>query len=222
MQDKIKLLMVEDHKLLRVGLKAIFEEYPGLDVIAEAEDGQMAIDMAKKFNPDVVLMDIGLPIMDGIEATKRIKEYNNNIKVVVLTSHSDENEVIQALIAGADAYAMKDIKTEYLITVIKSCKEGALWLDASISTPIKEKIKGLYQQSKPQSRASFKSEHANLTEREYEVLKLVVEGKSNSEIADDLSISEHTAKAHVCNIIQKLVVDDRTQAAVKAIKEGIV
>ncbi len=222
MQDKIKLLMVEDHKLLRVGLKAIFEEYPGLDVIAEAEDGQMAIDMAKKFNPDVVLMDIGLPIIDGIEATKRIKEYNNNIKVVVLTSHSDENEVIQALVAGADAYAMKDIKTEYLITVIKSCKEGSLWLDASIAAPIKEKIKSLYQQNKPQSRASFKSEHANLTEREYEVLKLVVEGKSNSEIAEALSISEHTAKAHVCNIIQKLVVDDRTQAAVKAIKEGIV
>lgn len=222
MPNKIKLLMVEDHKLLRVGLKAIFEEYPTLEVIGEAEDGETSVKLAKELNPDVVLMDIGLPVMDGIEATRRIKEYNPDIKIVILTSHSDENEVMQALAAGANAYAMKDIKTEYLILVIESVNEGAIWLDPTVARIVKEKNPSLLQGGKPQSRANFKADHANLTEREYEVLKLVVDGKSNSEIAQDLSISEHTAKAHVCNIIQKLVVDDRTQAAVKAIKEGIV
>lgn len=222
MQDKIKLIMVEDHKLLRVGLKSIFEEYPILDVIGEAEDGQTAVKLAKELNPDVVLMDIGLPIMNGIEATKKIKEYNPEIKVIVLTSHNTEEEVLEVLSAGANAFAMKDIKTEYLIMVIQSVNEGAFWLDPAIAKNVLEKKPALLSQPKPQSRAAFKAEHSNLTEREYEVLKLVVEGQSNSEIAKTLSISEHTAKAHVCSIIQKLVVDDRTQAAVKALKEGLV
>ncbi|OGI21816.1 MAG: hypothetical protein A2287_05055 [Candidatus Melainabacteria bacterium RIFOXYA12_FULL_32_12] len=221
----MKLLMVEDHKLLRVGLKAIFEEYPSLEVVGEAEDGQTAVKLAKELNPDIILMDIGLPIMDGIEATRKIKDANPDVKIVILTSHSDENEVMQALAAGANAYAMKDIKTEYLIMVIESVNEGAIWLDPTVAKIVKEKNPALLHGpngNKSQSRSDFKADHANLTEREYEVLKLVVEGKSNNEIANDLKISEHTAKAHVCNIIQKLVVDDRTQAAVKAIKEGIV
>lgn len=222
MPNKIKILMVEDHKLLRVGLKAIFEEYPNLEVIGEAEDGQTAVKLAKELHPDIILMDIGLPVMDGIEATRRIKETNPDMKVIILTSHSDENEVMQSLAAGANAYAMKDIKTEYLIMVIESVNEGAIWLDPVVAKIVKEKNPTLLQGKTTSSRSNFKAEHANLTEREYEVLKLVVEGKSNNEIAHELNISEHTAKAHVCNIIQKLVVDDRTQAAVKALKEGLV
>lgn len=221
MQDKTRILMVEDHKLLRVGLKAIFEEYPNLEIIGEAENGKQAVKMATELKPDVILMDIGLPEMDGIQATRKIKEMYPDMKVIILTSHTDENEVNQALDAGANAYAMKDIKTEYLIMVIQSVNEGAVWLDPTIAPLVKAK-QGQAYAGKPQSRASFKEQHANLTEREYEVLKLVVDGKSNNEIAQELNISEHTAKAHVCNIIQKLVVDDRTQAAVKAIKEGLV
>jgi DNA-binding NarL/FixJ family response regulator len=222
MTEKIRILMVEDHKLLRVGLKAIFDEYPNLDVIGEAEDGPQAVKLARELKPDVVLMDLGLPVFSGIEATRRIKESNPEIKIVVLTSHTDEKEVLDSLAAGANAYAIKDIKTEHLITVIQTVNQGALWLDPAVSEVIMQKKTSLQASNKPYTRASFKADHANLTEREYEVLKLVVDGRSNNEIADELKISEHTAKAHVCNIIQKLVVDDRTQAAVKAIKEGIV
>lgn len=221
MPDTTKILMVEDHLLFRVGLKSLFSDFPALSVIGEAGDGEEAVRLADELKPDVILMDIGLPGMSGVEATKKIKEKHPDMKVIILTSHSDENEVMQCLSAGANAYAMKDIKTDYLMMVIQSVKEGALWLDPQIVPIVKSKNPNLLQ-VKPQSRASFKAEHANLTEREYEVLKLVVDGRSNSEIAEELNISEHTAKAHVCNIIQKLVVDDRTQAAVKAIKEGLV
>ncbi|HSA06531.1 MAG TPA: response regulator transcription factor [Candidatus Gastranaerophilales bacterium] len=222
MTEKIKLLMVEDHKLLRVGLKAIFEEYLNLEIVGEAEDGQEAVKLARELKPNIILMDIGLPVFSGIEATRRIKESNPDIKIIILTSHTDEKEVLEALAAGASAYAMKDIKTEHLVSVIQTVNQGAFWLDPAVARIVTQKKTILHSNNRPYTRATFKADHANLTEREFEVLKLVVDGKSNNEIADLLKISEHTAKAHVCNIIQKLVVDDRTQAAVKAIKEGIV
>ncbi len=221
MEGKTKILMVEDHKLLRMGLKSILEKYPSIEVIGEAEDGEEAIEMAKRLKPDVILMDIGLPKIDGLQATKKIKESNPNIKIIILTSHTDRKDVLQAISYGASAYAVKDIKTDYLIMVINSVKEGAIWFDPAIAPIVRSKNMS-DSSDKVSSRSAFKAEHANLTEREYEVLKLVVDGRSNAEIADELKISEHTAKAHVCNIIQKLVVDDRTQAAVKAIKEGLV
>lgn len=219
--DAIKVLLVEDHKLMRVGLKSLFEEYPDINVIAEAQSAKEAIEKIRMSKPDVVLMDIGLPDMTGIEATKKILEQFEGIKVIMLTSHISEQEVLDALAAGANAYAMKDINTEILMMVIKTVKDGALWLDPKVVPIIREKNAGIIPQ-RQLSRATFKAQHSNLTEREYEVLKLVVDGKSNNEIAQCLTISEHTAKAHVCNIIQKLVVDDRTQAAVKALKEGLV
>ncbi len=217
----ITVLMVEDHKLLRVGLKSLFNDCQDIKVIGEAETGKEAVEKAKLIKPDVILMDIGLPDFNGIEATKRILNNSPEQKIIMLTSHSTEKEVMDSLSAGAYAYVLKDINTELLMMVIKSVKDGAIWLDPKI-VPLIRNQSSCFIPQKQSSRASFRAQHSNLTEREYEVLKLVVDGKSNFEIANTLTISEHTAKAHVCNIIQKLVVDDRTQAAVKAIKEGLV
>ena len=221
MQQTINILSVEDQKLMRIGIKSLFSDYPEIQIIAEARDGKEAIEKAKLTKPEVILMDIGLPDISGIEATKKILEYNNNIKVIMLTSHISEQEVTDSLTAGASAYVLKDIVTEILMMVIKTVKQGAMWLDPHIVPYIREKNCGIIP-ARQLSRAVFKERHSNLTQREYEVLKLVVEGQSNSQITKTLTISEHTAKAHVCNIIQKLVVDDRTQAAVKALKEGLV
>ncbi len=217
----INILLVEDQKLIRVGLKSLFEGQNELAVISEAQSGKEAVEKFRPVRPDVVLMDIGLPDISGIEATKKILEIDNRAKVIILTSHLSEQEVIEALHAGACAYVMKDINTENLKMIIKTVKEGAMWLDPQVVPILREKNCGVIP-PRQMSRAMFKEQHANLTQREYEVLKLVVDGKSNNEIAQELTISEHTAKAHVCNIIQKLVVDDRTQAAVKALKEGLV
>lgn len=217
----IKVLLVEDHKLMRVGLKSLFEEVNDVEIVSEAQDGKEAIEKYKIIHPDVILMDIGLPDISGIEATKKILELNSGAKVIMLTSHLSEAEVLESLQAGACAYVMKDINIEILRMVVKTVKDGAMWLDPQVVPIIREKNCGVIP-ARQMSRAMFKEQHANLTQREYEVLKLVVDGKSNLEIAKELTISEHTAKAHVCNIIQKLVVDDRTQAAVKALKEGLV
>ena len=217
----IKILLVEDQKLIRVGLKSLFEDQNEIIVSAEAQSGKEAVEQFKITQPDVVVMDIGLPDISGIEATKKILEHDSKAKVIILTSHLSEQEIIDALHAGACAYVMKDISTDALKMIIKTVKDGAMWLDPQVVPILREKNCGVIP-PRQMSRAMFKEQHANLTQREYEVLKLVVEGLSNHEIAEELTISEHTAKAHVCNIIQKLVVDDRTQAAVKALKEGLV
>lgn len=217
----IKLMLVEDHKLMRVGLKSLFEPKDGMEVTSEAQSGKDAVEKFRTTHPDVTLMDIGLPDIDGIEATKQILELNTNAKVIILTSHLSEKEVIDSLESGACAYVMKDINTDILKMIIKTIKDGAMWIDPLAVPILRDKNGGLVPQRK-MSRAMFRNQHADLTQREYEVLKLIVDGKSNNEIAQELTISSHTAKAHVCNIIQKLLVDDRTQAAVKALKEGLV
>lgn len=217
----IKILLVEDQKLMRIGIKSLFCDYPEMEIIGEATNGKEAIEKSKLIKPDIVLMDLGLPDITGIEATKQILEYNNNIQVIILTSHITEEEVTASLRAGASAYVIKDIATEFLMNIIKMIKLGAMWLDPQIVPFIRDKNCGIVP-ARQLSRSVFKERHSNLTQREYEVLKLIVDGQSNSDIAKTLTISEHTAKAHVCNIIQKLVVDDRTQAAVKALKEGLV
>lgn len=218
---KVKILLVEDQKLMRIGIKSLFCDYPDLEIIGEASSGKESIEKTKLIKPDIVLMDIGLPDISGIDAAKQILENNNSIRVIALTSHISEEELLASLRAGISAYVIKDVATEFLMSIIKMVKAGAMWLDPKVVPFIRDKNCGNIP-SRQLSRSVFKERHSNLTQREYEVLKLIVDGQSNSDIAKTLTISEHTAKAHVCNIIQKLVVDDRTQAAVKALKEGLV
>lgn len=217
----INIMIVEDHKLIRVGIKTLFESNDSYNVIAEAETGKDAINKAFTLHPDVILLDIGLPDISGLKVLKEVLEQNNNTKFIILTSHENEDDILKSLSLGAFAYVLKDVCTDLLLYIVESVYRGAIWLDPKIVPIIKNKNSTL-SLGKYKSRAEFKNTHANLTQREFEVLKLVVDGKSNNDIANELCISEHTAKAHVCNIIQKLVVDDRTQAAVKAIKEGLV
>ncbi len=220
-KSKIRVIIIEDHKLMRVGLKSLFEKYDDIVVITEADNGRDGIEKVLINKPDVAIIDIGLNDMSGVDVVKKILSQNDAVKIMILTSNLIPADVIEALKAGVLAYVLKDINSDMLISILRSVNMGAMWLDAKVVPILREENGGLIPQ-KTKNRASFKAAHANLTEREYEVLKLVVDGKSNYEIAQILKISEHTSKAHVCNIIQKLVVDDRTQAAVKAIKEGLV
>lgn len=219
-QKEINLLIVEDHTLTRFGLKTAFESMSQVISISEAEDGETGVQVAKESNPDVVLMDLGLPGINGIEATKQIKSYNPSIKVIILTSHNNEEEIWSALSAGANAYCLKDIEPERLMQVVESVNDGAAWLDPSIADIV---LKGLNNRNNPHYASSNANcEKVQLTDRELDVLNLIVEGYSNADIAEKLCVSIHTAKAHVCNILQKLSVEDRTQAAIKALKDGIV
>ena len=221
MKQPINIMLVEDHKLIRVGIKTLFDNTEGYNVIAEADTGKEAIEKAVNTSPDVILLDIGLPDISGIKVLKCLQDKECKSKIIILSSHNNEEEVAKAFSMGINAYVIKDINTEILLFIVKTVNDGAMWLDPKIIPILRNKSERIIPQ-KSTSRASFRSTHSNLTQREYEVLKLVVDGKSNNEIAQLLCISEHTAKAHVCNIIQKLVVDDRTQAAVKALKEGLV
>ncbi len=221
LKPTVKILIAEDHELARYGLTLTLEDYDSVQILAEAENGEDAITLAGKHQPDVILMDIGMPKMDGITATRKIKAQYPDMKVIMLTSHQNEEEVFAALAAGADAYCMKDIKVDRLYQVILMVLDGAVWLDPAIASIVMQALPEKSQEL-PKNSSQRKSYNTELTMREQEVLELLVAGKSNKEIAAHLNVSSHTAKAHVCNIIQKLAVDDRTQAAVKALQEGLV
>ncbi len=217
----ISIIIVEDFKLTRVGLRCALNTNPDINVIAECEDAVEGIKQIEKLKPDVVLMDLGLPTMNGIEAMVKIREFSKDIKIIALTSHDRGDEVVAALSSGANAYCLKDIDPTKLAEVIRDVNNGVCWIDSEVSKlalksiPKVENIGVLTNQAAEQVKIP-------LTEREFEVLKHLVAGKSNTEIAKELIVSVHTAKAHVCSILQKMCVNDRVQAAVKAVKEGIV
>ncbi len=219
--EVVKVIIVEDYKLTRVGLRSSLNEFEGVKVVAEAESGERGIQLIKELRPDVVLMDLGLPGINGIEAIQEIKDFDENIKIVVLTSHERDEEVLAALGSGANAYCLKDIEPNTLVSVIRNVNRGAAWLDPNIAG-VALKLFPRPESARILNSSVVTDARSQLTERELEVLKLLVKGKSNTEIAKDLIVSVHTAKAHVCSILQKLCVDDRVQAAVKAIKENII
>lgn len=220
MMNKLKLLLIEDHALTRIGLKTALEEQGLIEVIAETEYGEIGVELAAKTNPDIILMDLGLPNMNGIDATKEIKKNNPQQKVIILTSHRNETEVTGALGAGADAYCLKDINPERLITVIQTVYEGAAWLDPSIAKVVLKTFSHKDIIETDTDKQDPNKTKTPLTERELQVLQLLADGCNNVEIATELNLSQHTIKTHIGNILQKLSVDDRTQAVVRALREG--
>lgn len=223
----VKVLLVEDHTMVRLGLSLVFDNTDEIDLIGEADDGKKGVELALKLNPDVVLMDIGLPEMDGIQATSFIKRVNPNIKILIFTSRESDDDVFDALSAGADGYIMKGANEVQIIYAIKAVSEGTAWLDPAIARLVLSNVRR-------QNSSNILSENASiginknakntygLTDREIEVLALIVEGMGNEQIAKKLVITLSTAKAHVHNILQKLYVENRTQATIQAVKEGLV
>ncbi len=223
--DSIKVLLVEDHTMVRLGLSLVFENTEGLELIGEAETGKKGVELALKLNPDVVLMDIGLPEMDGIQATALIKKSNPSIKVLIFTSRESEDDVFDSLSAGADGYIMKGANQEQMIAAIKAVSDGTAWLDPAIARLVLSNVKRQQSFNIPDSSQGINKNAKNiygLTDREIEVLALIVEGLNNSQIAKRLVITISTAKAHVHSILQKLYVTNRTQATIQAVKEGLI
>jgi len=214
---KQNILIVEDHELTRFGLKTTFDGVDYVKNIYEADSAESAIEIFNNNNIDIVIMDLGLPNMNGIDATRQIRNSNKDVKIIILTSHNDEKEVLSTLKAGANAYCSKEINPQRLVQVVQSVADGAAWFDPSIAHIV---LKA--SANSPTFDAENNRKDYDLTAREAQILKLMTEGYSNMEIAQILVISINTTKAHVANILQKLEVDDRLQAALKALKNKIV
>jgi len=208
----LRVLIVEDDPMMQLGLEQSLTNHPQIAIIGQAEDGYLAVEATLKLKPDLIVMDIGLPRLDGIAATQQIKAELPNVRVVMLTSHTTEREIIASLSAGADAYCVKGASVDRLLKAIAAAAEGATYLDPQIGRQVLKHL------SPPTPIGNI----ANLSQRETEVLKLIVEGYSNPEIATALYLSANTIKTHVRGIMNKLAVDDRVQAAVVALRSGLV
>jgi two-component system, NarL family, response regulator LiaR len=207
----LRILLVEDDPVMQLGLEQFFEDYPQYEIIGQVSDGYASIEAARTLQPDLVIMDIGLPQLDGIAATQRIRSQLPQVRIVMLTSHTADHEMMAALSSGADAYCVKGTSLDQLEVAMVSAQEGAIYLDPQIARRVLNHLKPIPADTK-----------GRLSERELEVLRLIVDGKSNPEIASLLYLSLSTVKCHVRSIMDKLAVDDRVQAAVVALRSGLV
>lgn len=214
MSNPITVLIVDDHEVVRKGVCAYLDTLPEFKVVGEAASGEEAIGLATEHIPDVILMDLVLPQMDGVEATRRIKNISPRSQIVVLTSYHQDEHIFPALQAGAISYILKDMKMDKLADTVRKAAQGEVTLHPRVAAR-------LIQEIHVPERDRL-SPYTQLTEREMEVLKLIAKGMSNSKIAAELVISENTVKGHVSNILSKLHLVDRTEAAVYAWQEGIV
>jgi NarL family two-component system response regulator LiaR len=210
----IRVLIVDDHPLVRQGIRAFLEALEDIEVIGEATSGKAAIQLAKEHVPDVVLMDLMMPEMDGVEATRRVKEISPRSHIVMLTSYHDDEHIFPALRAGALSYLLKDVGLEQLANAVRTAAKGEVTLHPQVASRVIRELHG----PKDLTPNLF----TELTEREMDVLKHIAEGLSNADIAQKLTISEYTVKGHVSNILSKLHLSDRTQAAVLAWRQGVV
>lgn len=208
-----RVLLVDDHAVVRQGLRTFLDLQDDITVVGEARDGVEALALAQELNPDVVLMDLIMPRMDGIEAVRRIKATRPQIQIIVLTSFGDDQKVFAAIRAGATGFLLKDISPHELAVAIRAARRGEASLAPGIATKLLQEIA---------VGASPATEEQALTEREHAVLALIAQGRSNRQISEELTISEKTVKTHVSNILTKLHLEDRTQAAIYALKEGLV
>lgn len=218
--ESLRILVVEDDELFRLGLCVRLQKEPSWDVIAEAVDGETAVELTNKHLPDVVLLDIGLPGIGGVEACRQIKQQHPDIPVLVLTSRSQKSLIDQLIAAGAQGYCLKGIEAEVLILALRSVASGASWWDRTGTA----EIRSAFEEPEAASEEVPQKEPVDspLTARELEILRLIAGGKANQEIAELLHIAPGTVRVHVHTILQKLEVRDRTQAAVLAIQKGLV
>lgn len=220
--EKIRVLLVEDQEIARLGLKLVLERHGGISIAGESENGLSSVAMALEMVPDLVLMDIGLPGIDGIEATRQIKAANPDIKVMMMTSHDHVDDVLAALSAGADGYVLKETSVDLIAAAVKILIMGGVFLDSRIAALLVAMLKTPSPETRADSGATQKPEQPfGLSAREFEILELVVHGFSNPEMAEKLFISNETVKTHMRHIMEKLMVADRTQAAIKALRAGL-
>jgi NarL family two-component system response regulator LiaR len=214
MSEPITVMLVDDHAMVRQGVRAFLLTQPDLSVIGEASSGEEAVEMAAQFVPDVILMDLIMPNMDGVEATRRIKRVSPRSQVVVLTSYHEDENIFPSLKAGALSYILKDLSADELASAVRKAAVGEAVLHPRVAARVIKELQG--------ARGEKVNPFMELSERELEVLKLIADGMSNAEMAAKLVLSEKTIKGHVSNILSKLQLADRTQAAVYAWREGIV
>ncbi len=215
--EKTTVLIVDDHQVVRQGLRTFLELHDEIVVVGEASDGVMAVDLVRQFEPDIVLMDLVMPRLDGIEATRQIKSIRPRTQVIALTSFTEDDKVFPAIQAGAASYLLKDVSPDNLVEAIRAVHRGEARLHPDIARKLMAQVA---QQAAPGREAQ--APDADLTEREREVMRLVAEGCSNHDIAQRLFISDRTVKTHVSNILSKLNLQDRTQLAIYALKHGLV
>ena len=219
-QKTVQILLVDDHPLIRRGMKGQFAIEPGFSVVGEAADGVQAIELAAQLQPDVVLMDIDLPVKDGITATQQIKINHSATRIIALSAFDSDTQVVGMLAAGADGYCLKTIEWEQLIAVIQLILLGGAYLDPQIAQKVSRLLKPTIVSNK--FTASEVIQQPILSSREIEILKLIAQGYSNPEIADHLHLSLGTVKSYVRMLLNKLSVDHRVQAAAVAVREGLI
>lgn len=220
-----KIVIIDDHQLFREGVKRILEFEPSFDVVAEGDDGTDAVALVEKYKPDVIIMDINMPKLNGVEATRELIEKYPESKVIILSIHDDENYVSHALQTGATGYLLKEMDADALVEAVKVVAEGGSYLHPKVTHNLVREYRRLAASETNEEGLQFHQMEIRrplhlLTRRECEVLQMLADGKSNRGIGEGLFISEKTVKNHVSNILQKMNVNDRTQAVVEAIKNG--
>jgi len=216
--ERIKVLIADDHRVVREGLMAILKTKENIEVVGEAQDGQEAIEKVRTLEPDVILMDVSMPRMGGVEATRQIKREFPHIGIIALTMYDEQQYIFDLVRAGATGYLLKDTESAQIVEAIRAIYRGESLIHPSVASKILAEFSLLAQ--KKGKKPSW--EDHDLTEREITVLRLVADGKTNKEIANNLDLSEKTVKNHVRNIFHTLQVYDRTQAAILGIRKGII